>query len=107
MASRWLRVVQIGQEHGEKHGGDEKEAGTQQGDAEVADFGEEAEEDGADGGGNSADVVAEAGTGGSKEHRKQRREIHGEKAEDAGEKADPGNPEEHGDVIARFAVGAK
>src|SRR2546423_14178093 len=71
--TRGLNIVQLGKEHGEEHGGDEEKTGRQQCDAEVAYFGEEAKKYSADGGGDSANVVAEARARGAKQYGEKRR----------------------------------
>ncbi len=54
----------------------------------------EGKNNGADGGDDSPDVVAKAGTGGSQQRGKQRRQIHGEQAKDSRAKADDREPDQ-------------
>ena len=67
--------------------------------------GKEAEEDGAEGGGDAPDIVTEAGAGGAQEGGKERGQVHGEESEAALAKADKREPAEQGGMVARDAIG--
>src|SRR5579859_7598931 len=98
-------IAHLRQEEGNDASRQEKEAGVKQGQAMIADVGEQPEENGAKSGGDAADVVTESRAGRPQKSWEQRRQINGKQGEKPLEKANDRKPKKHAHVIARHAVG--